>query len=55
MKNNKPGKNKVNTSFFKKSYYITLENTGKRTVGAGVRKLELIDMAQYSYYEESPS
>jgi len=40
VKNNKPGKNKINTSSLKKSYYITLENAEKRTHGWGNKSVE---------------
>jgi len=40
VKNNKPGKNKINTSSLKKSYYITLENAGQRTQGRSGYEIE---------------
>lgn len=48
MKNNRSVKNKPNMSLFKKSYYITLENAGKKTQGGFGQKVENQNPARYS-------
>lgn len=49
MKNNWSEINKLKISTFKKKYYITLENAGKRTQECNGNKSEGISKRQYDF------